>query len=83
MDARGNVYGDEGPSSAARYVEDVTVGAELPTRYRGPMVIGDIIAWLQGNESKVSMGTPGVGSAWKSAAGLCVRTGAGITLMER
>ncbi|WP_019876037.1 FAS1-like dehydratase domain-containing protein [Sporichthya polymorpha] len=33
----------------ARYVEDVTVGQELETRYRGPMVIGDIIAWLQGN----------------------------------
>jgi hypothetical protein len=30
-------------------VEDVVVGEELPTRYRGPMVIGDIIAWLMGN----------------------------------
>lgn len=32
-----------------RYVEDVTVGEKLQTRYRGPMVTGDIIAWLQGN----------------------------------
>ena len=32
-----------------RYVEDVEVGVELTPRYRGPMVIGDIIAWLQGN----------------------------------
>jgi len=32
-----------------RYVEDVTSGEELPARYRGPMVIGDVIAWLQGN----------------------------------
>ena len=32
-----------------RYAEDVTVGEELPTRYRGPLVTGDIIAWLMGN----------------------------------
>lgn len=32
-----------------RYVEDVRVGDELETRYRGPLVTGDIIAWLQGN----------------------------------
>jgi acyl dehydratase len=32
-----------------RYVEDVVVGEELATRYRGPMVIGDVIAWLMGN----------------------------------
>ncbi|HEX3611440.1 MAG TPA: MaoC family dehydratase N-terminal domain-containing protein [Sporichthyaceae bacterium] len=32
-----------------RFVEDVVVGEELTPRYRGPMVIGDIIAWLQGN----------------------------------
>jgi len=33
----------------ARYVEDVVAGADLPTRYRGPLVTGDIIAWLMGN----------------------------------
>ena len=33
----------------ARYVEDVEVGDDLGTRYRGPLVIGDIIAWLMGN----------------------------------
>jgi acyl dehydratase len=32
-----------------RHVEDVTVGEELPVRYRGPLVTGDIIAWLMGN----------------------------------
>ncbi|HTK63493.1 MAG TPA: MaoC family dehydratase N-terminal domain-containing protein [Pseudonocardia sp.] len=32
-----------------RYAEDVAVGEKLQTRYRGPMVTGDIIAWLQGN----------------------------------
>ncbi len=32
-----------------RYVEDVTVGETLGTRYRGPLVVGDVIAWLQGN----------------------------------
>jgi acyl dehydratase len=32
-----------------RYVEDVVVGEELPSRYRGPLVVGDVIAWLQGN----------------------------------
>jgi acyl dehydratase len=32
-----------------RYVEDVAVGDDLGTRYRGPLVIGDVIAWLQGN----------------------------------
>jgi acyl dehydratase len=35
--------------SEARYVEDVTVGENLGTRYRGPLVVGDIIAWLMGN----------------------------------
>jgi acyl dehydratase len=33
----------------SRYVEDVVVGEELPARYRGPLVTGDIIAWLMGN----------------------------------
>jgi acyl dehydratase len=32
-----------------RYVEDVAVGDDLGVRYRGPMVVGDVIAWLQGN----------------------------------
>jgi acyl dehydratase len=32
-----------------RYVEDVAPGEELGARYRGPMVVGDIIAWLMGN----------------------------------
>jgi hypothetical protein len=32
-----------------RYVEDVHVGDSLGTRYRGPLVRGDIIAWLMGN----------------------------------
>jgi acyl dehydratase len=32
-----------------RIVEDVAVGADLGTRYRGPVVRGDIIAWLMGN----------------------------------
>jgi acyl dehydratase len=32
-----------------RYAEDVEIGEELGTRYRGPLVIGDVIAWLQGN----------------------------------
>jgi acyl dehydratase len=32
-----------------RYIEDVAVGDELPTRYRGPLIVGDVIAWLQGN----------------------------------
>jgi acyl dehydratase len=31
-----------------RYVEDVAVGDDLGARYRGPMVVGDIIAWLMG-----------------------------------
>jgi acyl dehydratase len=31
-----------------RYVEDVAVGDDLGTRYRGPLVVGDIIAWLMG-----------------------------------
>lgn len=35
--------------SDKRYVEDVTVGEELTARYRGPLVVGDVIAWLQGN----------------------------------
>jgi acyl dehydratase len=32
-----------------RYVEDVRVGDEFTPRYRGPLVVGDVIAWLQGN----------------------------------
>ncbi len=32
-----------------RYVEDVTVGDDLGTRYRGPLIVGDVIAWLMGN----------------------------------
>ncbi|HXL61360.1 MAG TPA: hypothetical protein VN959_11945, partial [Mycobacterium sp.] len=32
-----------------RYVEDVTVGEQFTPRFRGPMVTGDVIAWLQGN----------------------------------
>jgi acyl dehydratase len=32
-----------------RYVEDVKVGDTFAPRYRGPMVVGDVIAWLQGN----------------------------------
>jgi acyl dehydratase len=32
-----------------RYVEDVAVGDDLGTRFRGPLVVGDVIAWLQGN----------------------------------
>jgi acyl dehydratase len=35
--------------SEPRYVEDVRAGDELGTRYRGPMVTGDVIAWLMGN----------------------------------
>jgi acyl dehydratase len=31
-----------------RYVEDITIGEELGVRYRGPLITGDIIAWLQG-----------------------------------
>ncbi len=32
-----------------RYVEDVAVGDRLGDRYRGPLVVGDVIAWLMGN----------------------------------
>jgi hypothetical protein len=32
-----------------RYVEDVGVGDDLGARYRGPLVVGDVIAWLMGN----------------------------------
>ncbi|MDG4668077.1 MaoC family dehydratase N-terminal domain-containing protein [Mycobacterium sp. 236(2023)] len=32
-----------------RYVEDVAIGDSFTPRYRGPMVTGDVIAWLQGN----------------------------------
>ena len=35
--------------AAKRYVEDVTVGEQFTPRFRGPMVTGDVIAWLQGN----------------------------------
>jgi acyl dehydratase len=32
-----------------RYLEDVEVGDSLTPRFRGPLVTGDVIAWLQGN----------------------------------
>jgi acyl dehydratase len=32
-----------------RFVEDVRVGEEVGVRYRGPLVVGDVIAWLMGN----------------------------------
>jgi acyl dehydratase len=32
-----------------RYAEDVVLGEELTARFRGPLVTGDVIAWLQGN----------------------------------
>src|SRR4029077_273722 len=32
-----------------RYDDDVVAGTELGSRYRGPLVTGDIIAWLMGN----------------------------------
>jgi acyl dehydratase len=32
-----------------RYLEDVTAGDSLGVRYRGPLVVGDVIAWLMGN----------------------------------
>jgi acyl dehydratase len=32
-----------------RYVEDVEPGETFTPRFRGPMVTGDVIAWLQGN----------------------------------
>jgi acyl dehydratase len=32
-----------------RHVEDVRVGERFTPRYRGPLVVGDVIAWLQGN----------------------------------
>ena len=32
-----------------RYVEDVQVGEEFLPRFRGPLITGDVIAWLQGN----------------------------------
>jgi hypothetical protein len=32
-----------------RYAEDVVAGSELEARYRGPLVVGDVIAWLMGN----------------------------------
>jgi hypothetical protein len=32
-----------------RYVDDVRVGDDLGARYRGPLVVGDVIAWLMGN----------------------------------
>jgi len=35
--------------SEKRYVEDVAIGEEFTPRYRGPLVVGDVIAWLQGN----------------------------------
>jgi acyl dehydratase len=34
--------------SQARFVEDVRAGEDLGVRYRGPLVVGDIIAWLMG-----------------------------------
>jgi acyl dehydratase len=45
-----NLYAAETVRGAeVRYVEDVSLGEDLGTRYRGPLVIGDIIAWLMGN----------------------------------
>lgn len=35
--------------SDPRFVDDVRVGDDLGVRYRGPMIVGDVIAWLQGN----------------------------------
>jgi len=35
--------------AAPRLVEDVGEGEEFATRYRGPLVVGDVIAWLMGN----------------------------------
>jgi len=35
--------------SERRYVEDVVAGSDLGARYRGPLVVGDVIAWLMGN----------------------------------
>jgi len=32
-----------------RYVEDIEVGSAFLPRFRGPLVTGDVIAWLQGN----------------------------------
>lgn len=32
-----------------RYVEDVVVGEQFEPRKRGPLITGDVIAWLQGN----------------------------------
>jgi hypothetical protein len=32
-----------------RYVEDVQPGEEFVPRYRGPLIVGDVIAWLMGN----------------------------------
>jgi hypothetical protein len=32
-----------------RYVEDVDAGETFTPRFRGPLVTGDVIAWLQGN----------------------------------
>jgi acyl dehydratase len=34
--------------SETRYVEDVNIGDDLGVRFRGPLVVGDIIAWLMG-----------------------------------
>ena len=42
--ARESIRGAE-----ARYVEDVEVGEVFEPRCRGPLVTGDVIAWLQGN----------------------------------
>jgi acyl dehydratase len=32
-----------------RYVEDVHIGDDLGRRFRGPLIVGDVIAWLMGN----------------------------------
>jgi hypothetical protein len=32
-----------------RHLEDVAPGEEFTPRYRGPLVVGDVIAWLMGN----------------------------------
>jgi len=39
-------------------VEDVTVGEQFTPRFRGPMVTGDVIAWLQGNGRPLDLHVP-------------------------
>ena len=35
--------------ATARHVEDVVIGEQFQPRFRGPLIVGDIVAWLQGN----------------------------------